>query len=267
MKKFPAIVLSILLFLCICSCILFIVVFITTRDVDLGAMMPRSLSRAKAAAGPENPIRIPDRFKPPVVESSIDSPAVATIAEPVSIAPHTPKYISKYRCRDKMDSDDMILLILGKNLFCKKSQWSRPWNNPGGRGIRSGADGLIFGDSVVADSFTNIMWQRYSTSPSLPYGQIDDAINRLNTRKWRGFYNWRPPTIEEIMVLLVPKRNRHGLFLPAGWNCNVKDIWSCNPACDSLSTQWIWVARMGMGRCNYGHPDIPRALLAVRKMR
>jgi len=123
-----------------------------------------------------------------------------------------------------MDSDDMILLLFGKNLFCKKSQWSRPWNNPGGKGIRVGADGLLFGDSVVADSFTMIMWQRYSTSPSLSYGQIDDAINRLNAGKWRGFDNWRPPTIEEIMALLVPKRNRHGLFSPRRLELQCKKI-------------------------------------------
>ncbi|MBN1307758.1 MAG: DUF1566 domain-containing protein [Chitinispirillaceae bacterium] len=266
MKDLPGIVIAVLLFLCICSFILFIAVFVVTRDVDVGAVIPGLLSRTKAAADAGDPTRIPDRFKPAVAASTAGSPPVSAAAS-TAAAPHAPKYVGKYKCRDRMDSDDMLLLILGKNLFCKKSKWSKPWNNPRGKGIRSGADGLIFGDSVVADSFTLIMWQRYATSSLLPYGQIDDAVNRLNAGRWQGFDNWRPPTIEEIMALLVPRRNRHGLYLPVGWNCNVSDIWSCNPASDSLSIQWIWVARMGMGRCNYGHPDIPRALLAVRDMK
>jgi len=66
MKKLPGIIISVLLFLCICSCILFVIVFINTLDMDVGAMIPHSLSRAKVAAGSENPVRIPDRFKPAV---------------------------------------------------------------------------------------------------------------------------------------------------------------------------------------------------------
>jgi hypothetical protein len=66
-------------------------------------------------------------------------------------------------------------------------------------------------------------------------------------------------------VLLTPVKNHHGLFLPDPWDCRESDFWSCNPAADSVSVQWVWVVRMGAGRCNYGHPDMVRSLLAVRE--
>jgi hypothetical protein len=276
MMKFPGIVISILTVLCIGSAILFTVVLTTTRHIDFGALKAISFFRITHSVGSanahENTVRIPERLRSLDVASPADSlreniDSIKSPAGPVSGAKDIPPFAKKYRCNDKIDSDDMILLISGKNLFCKKSPWSKPWNNPGGNGIRLITDGLLFGDSVVIDSLTNVMWQRFSNVPSISYRQVENAINKLNKARWQGFDDWRPPTIEEIMTLLVPKRNRHGLYLSKVWNCNVKDIWSCNPACDSLSVQWIWVARLGQGRCNFGHPGIPRALLAVREMK
>jgi hypothetical protein len=267
MKKLPVIIISLLAFLCAGAFVTFVIVFLTTRaNGNLGALLrlPKKVSMNRAERGAV--VRIPDRFKPVNETSAADSTA-AGFTDSTTAVVFTPKYVGKYACRNKLDSDDMLLLIMGNNLFCKKSQWSKPWNNPGGKGIRSAAEGLRFADSTVVDSLTSIMWQRYSIFPSIIYGQVEEAIQHLNSVRWRGFDNWRTPTIEEIMLLLVPKRNRHGLYLPGNWNCNVKDIWSCNPACDSLSTQWIWVVRLAKGRCNYGHPAISRALLAVREMR
>ena len=267
MKKLPLIFISVLAFLCVGAFILFVVVFLNTRGNtrNLAVLLHHPVSRPTDRTGDENTVRIPDRFKPFNDTSATDSTGAGFADSTAAVLP-APRYIGKHACRTRLDSDDMLLLIMGNNLFCKKSPWSKPWNNPGGKGIRSEAEGLWFEDSIVVDSFTTLMWQRYSKSPSIPYRQVDETIQRLNSVKWQGFDNWRAPTIEEIMVLLVPRRNRHGLYLPGNWNCNVKDIWSCNPACDSLSTEWIWVARLAKGRCNYGHPAISRALLAVRKM-
>ena len=107
----------------------------------------------------------------------------------------------------------------------------------------------------------------YTKDLKIPFKKIESALAVLNRKKWMGYDNWRTPTIEEILVLMVPEKNRYGLYLPGGWNCDAKDIWSCNAACDSVSTKWYWVARLAIGRCNYGHPDIRRSLLAVRSVR
>jgi hypothetical protein len=251
MKPFSIIIISILIALCAGSCILLIVVIMHTAGND------------KENKSTETGIQLPERFREmSAVQQGDSNTAQATPPSPLP----APKYTCKYICTNMIHTDELKLIIAENNLFCKKSPWSKLWANPKGSGIRSGQEGLHLRDSVVADTLTNIMWQRYSTSPPLPYGKIDSAIALLNTARWQGFDNWRSPTIEEIMALLVPEKNRSGLFLPGKWNCNVQDIWSCNSACDSVSVRWIWVARLAMGRCNLGHPDIIRALLAVRSM-
>jgi hypothetical protein len=267
MKKLPVIIVIVLGCLSAAAFILFIIVFINTSEwsVDIPALLQRAFPRTRESAASESPIPIPDRFKPARETATADTTAAPPADSAVAV-PATARYPGNYACGTMLDADDMLLLILGNNLFCKRSRWSRQWNNPGGKGIRLGSDGLCFTDSTVADSLTGIVWQHFSEFPSLIYSEIDGALAHLNSIRWQGFDTWRAPTIEEIMTLLVPRRNRHGLYLPGNWDCNVRDIWSCSPACDSLSTQWLWVGRMAMGRCNYGHPGIPRALLAVRKL-
>ncbi len=267
-NRLHTIIIAIFSILCIGSFILFIIVFIRTRIETKNflealrhvSQKPKSITYTETDSKklfPENP-------KPITETLSIQSSHMPDSAFS-STGRRLPLYSGRHKCGDRLDSDDMLLFIMENNLFCKKSRWSIYWNNPDGKGIRSSAEGLLFADSIVTDSLTNMMWQQYSVFSSINFEEIGYAIQYLNSIKWKGFNNWRVPTIEEIMLLLVPKRNRYGLHLPGNWKCNAKDIWSCNRACDSLSTQWIWVVRLEKGRCNYGHPAIPRALLAVRE--
>jgi hypothetical protein len=281
MKNQFSIIMFGLLGLCALACVLLVVVILSTGGhFSLGKFFKvhKNVSDTTAVETLQsgNDIIIPDRFK--ALSDTINdtlrdnAPAVSdttqkdTLTEASPPQPRQQRFFPRYSCQQMVSAADLKQLLDDNRFFCQKSAWSKTWANPSGKGIRVAKEGLLLRDSIVIDSFTNIMWQRFSTNESLHFTKTDSAISYLNSIKWQGFDNWRLPKIEELMATLLPRKNRSGLYLPPGWNCNAQDVWSCNFAGDSLSVQWIWVARTALGRCNVGHPDTPRSLIAVRSM-
>jgi hypothetical protein len=223
-------------------------------------------SRSHRDSSTEPPIPIPERFKAlPDSTSAAVTADSATVHDAQGATSNDPAYTGSLSCGVMISAEKLGRLLSERNLYCQKSTWSNRWANPTGRGIHAGQAGLFYSDSVVTDSLTRLMWQRYELSPGVTYKNLDAAVARLNTANWQGYANWRTPTVEELMALLRPAKNSHGLYMPEPWACRSSDLWSCSPAADSGSVKWIWVVRAAFGRCNYGHPDMPRALLAVRE--
>lgn len=83
-------------------------------------------------------------------------------------------------------------------------------NNPQGRfstHLVDNNDGL-----TVTEMVTGVMWQRLGsdlTSIRHTYKYAEE----LNKNSFAGYTNWRLPTVEEAMSLLVPELNAKGLFL------------------------------------------------------
>jgi len=256
MKNPFVIIIGVLIALCACACILLVIVILNTRGNKKEKIFKE---RASIEWETDTPTAtdIPD-----VPEETSESETVP--ADTVQSVQQVVQPELQFPCGERVDAGAVAKLIREKSYYCKRSRWSKIWANPGGRGVRSAREGLLFTDSIVVDSITRTMWQRYSLASSVTFGMVDSVIGYLNSVGWEGYSDWRGPAIEEIMAELLPRKNRQGFYLPRGWNCNVTDVWSCNSACDSLSMQWYWVARLAIGRCNYGRPDINRSVLAVR---
>ncbi|MBN1757776.1 MAG: DUF1566 domain-containing protein [Chitinispirillaceae bacterium] len=265
MKNLPVIIIATLASLCAVGCILLIIVILRTSDGNgrKPGLLHRFYKRPTAERTDEA-IRIPDRLTDPENMNTADSTATDTIRNDEFPAP---VFHKTYSCEQMIPAGSLADIISGNDLYCKKSPWSKNWANPKGRGIRLTKEGLSFEDSVVTDTLTGIMWQRFASPRPVTFGKLESVITAMNTGRWQGYANWRMPTIEELLTLLTPDRNRFGHYLPDRWNSNADDIWSCNPACDSLSIRWMWVVRMSHGRCNLGKPDIERSVLAVRDIR
>lgn len=263
--------------LCALACILLIIVIVSTgghfnfKRVLHATEKNRAAIEAVTRSIPSEEIPIPERFKENTRAAITDSPAPETPATATEVPaepfhPTVQRYFSTFPCNQMIRGSDLKQLLADNNLFCQKSQWSRDWAHPTGKGIRSKKEGLYFTDSMVIDSFTNLVWQRYVSPKTTSFGAAETFIAELNRTAWQGSSTWRMPKIEELMATFTPKKNQYGHYLPSGWNCKGTDLWSCNSAADSLSTRWIWVARTALGRCNVGHPDTLRSLLAVRGM-
>lgn len=268
-NQFPILLFS-LLGLCVCAVILLVVVIIKTGGPFSSKTRPVSHTTITSEAATDLPAHstktttpVPDSSLTALPDTSIPSGAPASQSPAVS---SVQRYFSTFPCNQMINGTDLKLLLADNNLFCKKSRWSANWANPRGRGLRRRKEGLLFSDSTVTDSFTNIMWQRHASPPKYRYRSAATYINKLNQISWQGYSNWRIPKIEELMATIIPVKNRAGLYFPKQWNCRAKDIWSCNWATDSLNTRWIWVARTALGRCNVGHPDTLRSCIAVRDL-
>ena len=265
MKSLPVIIIAALATLCAVGCILLIIVILHADGSDT---KPGPIHRLFNRPSPtdhrtDETISIPDRFTDaaPATEDTAATAPVQSVSFPA------PVFSRQHTCGEMIAPPTLAELISSNNLFCRKSPWSGAWANPKGRGIRLTKEGLSFADSVVTDTLTGIMWQRFASSRPVAFGKLDSVTAAMNTTRWQGYSNWRIPTIEELLTLLTPERNRFGHYLPDRWNSKADDIWSCNPAGDSLSIRWKWVARMSLGRCNVGKPDIERSVLAVRELR
>lgn len=69
------------------------------------------------------------------------------------------------------------------------------------------------GDGLtVTEMVTGIMWQRQG-SDLTSIRHTYEYAKRLNAHGFAGYNDWRLPTIEEAMSLLVPEQNEKGIFL------------------------------------------------------
>jgi serine/threonine-protein kinase len=69
---------------------------------------------------------------------------------------------------------------------------------------------------VVVDDATGLMWQRGGPSDGrLTFEEAEEYIAQLNAERWGGFDDWRLPTLEEAMSLMLPKDQlpADGLYL------------------------------------------------------
>jgi len=71
---------------------------------------------------------------------------------------------------------------------------------------------------TVSDRVTGLMWQRGGLD-IMSYRMLLREIEKLNTKKFAGFSDWRMPTLAEAMSLMEPAKNRdeqhvHQCFSP-----------------------------------------------------
>jgi len=63
------------------------------------------------------------------------------------------------------------------------------------------------GNNTISDPATALMWQKEGSNVPLNYQSGTDYVNQLNIIQYKGFSDWRLPTIEELITLLTPKKN------------------------------------------------------------
>lgn len=66
--------------------------------------------------------------------------------------------------------------------------------------------------TTVTDLKTGIMWQRGGCDIGA-IRHVQSYVDDLNKQKFAGFNDWRLPTMEEALSLMVPVQNEKGLYL------------------------------------------------------
>jgi len=82
--------------------------------------------------------------------------------------------------------------------------------NPGGSfrpALADNQDGL-----TVIELASGVMWQRGGCDIT-NIRNIQRYVEEANAKGFAGFHDWRLPTVEEAMALLLPEANRHAIHL------------------------------------------------------
>lgn len=93
----------------------------------------------------------------------------------------------------------------------KKYNFYESRNNPDGDSqtyLVSGKD-----EFIATDKVTNLTWQRKGTEDIVSYKKLEKYIEEMNRNRYRGYDDWRLPTIEEALSLLNPVKNEKGLHV------------------------------------------------------
>lgn len=104
----------------------------------------------------------------------------------------------------------------------------------------------IYGDKVIFDEFSGLMWQQSGSTKLLSYEEAHYWIKELNRKGFAGVKDWRLSTLEESMSLMEPKANWLCLYINPMFDANQFCIWTADRVKGESRT---WVVNYGGGSC------------------
>jgi serine/threonine-protein kinase len=69
------------------------------------------------------------------------------------------------------------------------------------------------GDGTVTDGETNLVWQKDQAPERMTWPEAQQYVDQLNAKSFAGHNDWRLPTNEELLTLMLSKENKKRLFL------------------------------------------------------
>jgi hypothetical protein len=126
------------------------------------------------------------------------------LVQPTRI-PSAPRY--SLRSDSKVLSvNDAKMMVIKRGFYC--AYWNElPKSNEDAYEIPDTVDDAL----VVVDRTTGLMWQRGGSdvddSHTFTGAKARDYTDGLNAKKFAGEQNWRVPTLEEAMSLMMPPEN------------------------------------------------------------
>jgi hypothetical protein len=138
-----------------------------------------------------------------VVESGLVTEALET-GLPAKDAKHPKLAKVKLRHEKAFVSEEEIGGVVAKfNFFDSQRNPKGDFQNY----LVDNGDGL-----TVTELVSGVMWQRGGCDITT-HRHVAAYVKKQNTQKLAGFSDWRQPTVEEAVALLVATRNDKGLYL------------------------------------------------------
>jgi serine/threonine-protein kinase len=69
------------------------------------------------------------------------------------------------------------------------------------------------GDGTVTDGETNLVWQKDQAPERMTWPEAQQYVDQLNAKSFAGHNDWRLPTNEELLTLMLSKENKKRLYL------------------------------------------------------
>ena len=83
------------------------------------------------------------------------------------------------------------------------------------------------GDGTVTDVETNLVWQKNPAPERITWPEAQKYIDRINAESFAGHDDWRLPTNEELLSLMLSKENLKRLYLDPVFGSQ-RSFWSAD---------------------------------------
>jgi hypothetical protein len=83
------------------------------------------------------------------------------------------------------------------------------------------------GDGTVTDVETNLVWQKDPAPERIIWPEAQKYIDQLNAESFAGHDDWRLPTNEELLTLMLSKENIKRLYLDPVFGSQ-RSFWSAD---------------------------------------
>ena len=99
------------------------------------------------------------------------------------------------------------------------------------------------GDGTVRDGTTGLVWEKDGSGGKMTWHDANRYVAGLNAARFAGRTDWRLPTVEELMSLLIPVPHRDDYCMEPIFGRARKWLWSADRR--SFSAAWYVSADMG----------------------
>lgn len=148
------------------------------------------------------------------------------------------------------------------NFFTKDYNYNKVWCNPSGDFSNSYESRIIYGDKVVLDHATGLMWHPSGSVLSMKYDKAKQWVTELNRRGYAGYHDWRLPTLEEVASLLERTKMNGNLYIDPKFSAWQSGIFTSDVY--SGESNRVWSVDFIRGYLNWYNPASREYVRPVR---
>ncbi len=171
------------------------------------------------------------------------------ITKPVLISPI-------FRYKPKKLSEDNVNEMLKINNFFEKNR------NKHGKGFHNQFELQEIGhNKIILDHNSGLIWQPDGSPEPMIFKKAKIWIEELNQIKYANYYDWRMPTLEEVMSLMKKEQKNNKLFISPIFDQTQQFIWTADL---TQNGSLAWVVFFNYGSCYMNCFDLRNYVRAVR---
>ena len=136
------------------------------------------------------------------------------------------------RSKPRSLNDDEV-----KSMLKRRGFFDDVWNKSGDFNNKYEVK-KIYGENVIIDHATGLMWHQSGSEKSMKYSQTKQWIDKLNSQFYAGYRDWRLPTLEEAASLLERRRMKGDRYINSRFSVKQSHIWTGDKV-SGRSLAWV----------------------------
>jgi len=177
--------------------------------------------------------------------------------EDINLSESTSTLIQFREMPENLSEDRVEAMIQKYDFFDVK-------RNESGLGIQTQFEIQEFNSgNVIIDRSIGLMWQQAGSVETMWYDNTNNWLDELNQNKYAGYTDWRLPTLEEAMSLMMGERKNDHCYIDPLFDKEQSSIWTADL---SKNAHRAWVVFYSYGSCCENCLDFNNYVRAVRSV-